>query len=135
MTDATGRLCVWDLEIVVADTISNNQFDAQGVLGLAPGSGKNSIVQALYDQGVIQNKIVGLNFENPEDNDQVSRVSFGEINYNEVEGGRDGLNYYQNLAIDKWGVYMDDILYNDVDISTGAGGGKIALIDSGSTSI
>jgi hypothetical protein len=44
-------------------------------------------------------------------------VLIGGINYAEVEGGVDGLNYYNNLAIDKWGLMMDDLLYNGIDVT------------------
>lgn len=61
-------------------------------------------------------------------------VQFGGINYKEVYNGEDGLNYYSNLAIGKWGLLMDDLLYNDIDV-TGDHQAKLALIDSGNTSI
>lgn len=44
------------------------------------------------------------------------------------------MNYYQNLAIGKWGVLMDDFLYNGIDM-TGDHQAKLALIDSGNTTI
>ena len=56
------------------------------------------------------------------------------MNINEVEGGYDGINYYSNLAIGKWGLLMDDFLYNDIDM-TGDHSAKLGLIDSGNTSI
>ena len=68
------------------------------------------------------------------DNDQRSQVQIGGINYDEVGGGADGLNYYNNLAIGKWGLLMDDFLYNDIDV-TGDHAAKLALIDSGNNSI
>ena len=61
-------------------------------------------------------------------------ISFGQIDYSEVVGGEKGLNYYSNLAIDQWGLLMDDFLYNGTDMTLDAGA-KIALIDSGNTSI
>lgn len=51
-----------------------------------------------------------------------------------MEGGYDGINYYSNLAIGKWGLLMDDFLYNDIDM-TGDHSAKLGLIDSGNTSI
>lgn len=44
------------------------------------------------------------------------------------------MNYYSNLAVGKWGLLMDDFLYNGIDM-TGDHTAKIALIDSGNTSI
>jgi hypothetical protein len=38
-TDQTGRLCVKDLDIMVADTIIYSEFSAEGVLGLSPSKG------------------------------------------------------------------------------------------------
>jgi len=78
--------------------------------------------------------IVGINYENPSDVSQRSQISIGGINIKEVEGGYDGINYYNNLAIGKWGLLMDDFLYNDIDM-TGDHSAKLGLIDSGNTSI
>ena len=44
-------------------------------------------------------------------------VQFGGINYAEVYNGGEGLNYYSNLAIGKWGLLMDDLLYNNIDVT------------------
>jgi hypothetical protein len=77
---------------------------------------------------------VGLNFENPEDKSAVSTVTFGYWDYGEIFGGEDGLNWYPNTATSHWGVIMDDVQYNNQDIQ-GTVGGKLALIDSGNTSI
>jgi hypothetical protein len=77
---------------------------------------------------------VGLNFENPEDKGSVSTVTFGYWDYPEIFGGEDGLNWYPNSATSHWGVIMDDVQYNNQDIQ-GTVGGKLALIDSGNTSI
>ena len=77
---------------------------------------------------------MGLNFENPEDRGAVSTVTFGYWDYNEIFGGEEGLNWYPNTATSHWGVIMDDVQYNNQDIQ-GAVGGKLALIDSGNTSI
>lgn len=109
----TGSMCLRDMNILVANNIITSSWEPQGVLGLAPGQGANSFVQRLYDQGAIKQRVVGLNFENPDDTDQASTVTFGELDYNQIEGGVDGLNYYNNLGVDKWGLLMDDFLYGD----------------------
>ena len=44
------------------------------------------------------------------------------------------MNYYSNLAVGKWGLLMDDFMYNGIDM-TGDHFAKIALIDSGNFSI
>ena len=61
-------------------------------------------------------------------------ISLGAVDFNEVEGGQDGLNYYTNLAVGKWGLLMDDFMYSGIDM-TGDHFAKIALIDSGNFSI
>lgn len=88
----------------------------------------------MQKQKVIKDAIVGFNYEDPEEISQVSQVSFGEINCNEIEGGCENANYYSNLGRDKWGLLIDDFLYNDQDMTNGQKA-KIALIDSGNVSI
>ena len=51
-----------------------------------------------------------------------------------MEDGINGVNYYSNLAINKWGLLMDDFLYNEVDMTRNHKA-KLALIDSGNSSI
>lgn len=63
-----------------------------------------------------------------------SQVLIGGVNYEEVQDGANGMNYYSNLVIDKWGLMMDDLNYNNQDM-TGPHHAKIALIDSGNSSI
>ena len=110
-------------------------FPANGVIGLAPTKDlETNFIEMLQSQGVIKNKVVGINLENPLDTNQKSRISIGQIDYNEVEGGVNGLNYYNNRAVGKWGLQMDDFLYDDIDM-TALAGAKIGLIDSGNTSI
>lgn len=111
-------------------------MSANGVLGLAPSHGDNSIVKALQNNGAFPDNraIIGLNFENPEDTDQKSTVSIGTINYNEIEEGEAGLNYYKNMAVGKWGLFMDDFRYGGEEVNTN-GHAMIALIDSGNYSI
>jgi hypothetical protein len=41
------------------------QFEAQGILGLAPSMDGRSYVEQLYNQGEIPRMLVGLNFEDP----------------------------------------------------------------------
>ena len=78
--------------------------------------------------------MVGLNFEDPNDRNSVSTVTFGYIDFNEVQGGEDGLNYYTNIGVDHWAVMMDDVQYNKMGLDSSAGG-RMAIIDSGNTSI
>lgn len=104
------------------------------MFGLAPTNDDRAYINQLWNQGQVADLKVGLNFENPEDKDQVSTVTFGYWDYSEVFGGEEGLNWYPNTAKTHWGVLMDDVSYNNQDIQ-GSVGGKLALIDSGNTSI
>ena len=61
--------------------------------------------------------IIGLNYEDPLDTTQRSQINIGKVNYDEVVFGSLGVNFYSNLAVDAWGLLMDDIKYNGVDVS------------------
>lgn len=56
------------------------------------------------------------------------------MQYSEVDGGAEGLNYYTNLGLQQWGLLMDDFLYDGEDMTNGQRA-KIALIDSASVGI
>jgi hypothetical protein len=57
-------------------------MDAVGVVGLAPSDAPSSIVNQLQKFDVIDNRIVGINYENPSDVSQDSKISFGTIDFN-----------------------------------------------------
>lgn len=132
-TKASGTFCVDSQEFLLATSV-DGEFNANGVVGLAPSGSSKSYVQSLKKNGQIKQAIVGINFEDPLDTDQKSIINFGSVNFEEVEGGESALNYYSNLAIGKWGLLMDDFAYNGMDL-TGDHHAKIALIDSGNFSI
>ena len=75
-----------------------------------------------------------MNYEDPQDLSSISTISFGYFDYNQIDGGEDGMQYYSNIGLNHWAVLMDDIQYGTVPIG-GNGGGKMALVDSGNTSI
>lgn len=110
---ASARLCVKDLPFILAPIVKDvNTY--QGVLGLARGrADRPGYVQLLKKQGVIDHAIVSFNFEDPEEWSQMSQVAFGEILYSEIDGGAEKTNYYTNLGREKWGLLIDDFLYND----------------------
>jgi len=93
-----ARLCVNEMPFIYAPIVADENT-YQGMLGLARGS-KNSInyVKLLYMQGIISKPIVSLNFEDPMDKHQISQVGFGEILYDEIEYGENGINVYSNLG-------------------------------------
>lgn len=97
-----------------------------------------SYVNALWDQGTIGSRIVGLNFENPLDNKAASKISFGHIDLNEIDKGQKGLRYYTNYATDNsgWGIVMDNVKYMGANMTTDqTSNAKIAFIDSANISI
>lgn len=101
---------------------------------MAPGSNEESFVNHLFEQGQIPKRVVGLNFEDPTDRSQVSTITFGYIDYNQIRGGEDGFNYYSNIGLNHWAVMLDDMQYNRMGLSNG-NSAKMAVIDSGNTSI
>ena len=68
------------------------------------------------------------------DNMQISQVGFGEILYDEVENGEDGVNVYSNLGRNQWALRIDDLMYKGRDMTKGQKA-KLALIDSASLGI
>jgi len=87
----------------------NGHFSANGIVGLAPGGNEESFVNHLFEQGQIPKRVVGLNFEDPTDRSQVSTITFGYIDYNQIRGGEDGFNYYSNIGLNHWAVMLDDM--------------------------
>ena len=43
-------------------------------------------------------------------------MTFGEYDYNQIEGGENGLNQYLNKADNQWAIMMDDVKYGNIDI-------------------
>lgn len=68
-------------------------------------------------------------------------VTFGEIEYNKIPNGKDGLNYFSNVGMNSWAVVIDHLSYNNASISPEIEflddfvHLKIAYIDSGNSSI
>lgn len=130
--DNTGRLCVRNMPFISVTGIIGD-FSANGIFGLAPHMHERSFVNQLYMQGEIEDKVVGLNYEDAANKQQVSTVTFGYIDYNQIEGGQDGFNYYNNIGLNYWAVLMDDVTY--IDQGLGTSGPMMAIIDSGNTTI
>lgn len=132
----SGRLCIRSYPFVLADNreVVIDGTPIGGVLGLSPARTNHNYVLKLKEQGIINRAIVGINYEAWGDTHQRSRVSFGYIDFDEIEDGEDGANYYSNLGRDKWGLMMDDFYYNNVDMTEGQGP-KIALLDSANVTI
>lgn len=65
----------------------------------------------------------------------MSTVSFGYVDYTEVQRGADGFQYYDNIGINHWALLLKDVQYKGVDLSDANQGARMAVIDSGNTSI
>ena len=95
------------------------EFTANGIVGLAPGLSDKSYVEQLFKQGQIEKRIVGLNYEDPTDKAVQSAVTFGYIDYGEMEKGEEGLYKYSNVGVDTWSLLMDSVQYGDTILSLG----------------
>ena len=91
------------MPFVLANAIVG-EYNANGIIGLAPHMHEKSYVVQLFEQGQIEEKIIGLNYEDPQDTSLESTIQFGYIDYSEIQGGEDGLNYYSNIGLDVWAV-------------------------------
>ena len=120
--------------IAVHEIVGN--FEANGIIGLTPNRNEHSFIHQLFDSHNITNYRIGLNFENHEDQQQMSTITFGYWDVNEISEGLNGLNYYQNIAKDenKWAILLEDIQYDTADIAMSVEGKK-AYIDTGNSSI
>jgi hypothetical protein len=136
LTLSTGRLCVQDMPFVHAQDyrIAVDGSEVGGIVGLAPKDGEQNYVRQLYDQRKINYPLVGINYEPWGVRGLQSRISFGFIDFSEIEDGENGLNFYSNLGRDHWGLMMDDLMYNGMDMTDGQGP-KVAIIDSGNITI
>ena len=99
------------MPFLLVDRVIGN-FEANGIIGLAPGDDEKNYIHQLYAQGVVEELKVGLNFENPADFDSQSKIAFGGWDYSQIYGGEDGLNYYPNGASEYWGVRIGDVSYD-----------------------
>lgn len=75
-TDNTGSYCLKEHKFLLANRVFG-EFEANGVVGLAPSGGDNSIIEQLYNSGQIKEKIIGINYENTLDTDQQSAIILG----------------------------------------------------------
>jgi len=93
-----GGLCLKNHKFVAVEKIKGGEFAANGILGLAPSRDEKSFVRQLFDNGVIDQEVVSLNLEDPNDKSIDSTIGFGEIDGSQIIGGEDGLRYYSNVG-------------------------------------
>ena len=74
-TDKSGKLCVRQMPFLAVDEITG-EFGANGILGLAPSSDKRSFINQLYNQGQINQKMIGFNYKYHH-----QEISFGKIDF------------------------------------------------------
>jgi hypothetical protein len=65
----------------------------------------------------------------------MSTITFGHFDYSQITGGQEGTRYYQNQGQSEWSVTMDDVMYGAKDIEGRGRSMKLAIIDSGNTTI
>lgn len=65
----------------------------------------------------------------------MSTVTFGHFDYSQIDGGENAVRYYENQGLNEWSVTMDDVMYGLRDIEGRSRSAKIAIIDSGNTTI
>jgi len=65
----------------------------------------------------------------------MSTVTFGHFDYSQIDGGESAVRYYENQGSNEWSVTMDDVMYGLKDIEGRSRSAKIAIIDSGNTTI
>lgn len=82
-SQSTGRICARQLDFVAVNEVFGS-FPANGIVGLAPSFQSPSIVSKLWAQDQMEDNIIGLNYENPEDVSSISTVHIGYYDYNEV---------------------------------------------------
>lgn len=63
------------------DDQGDSPFEAEGVLGLAPGGAVKTYINGLKRDGVIDREVVGLNLEDPRDTDRRSSLDFGAFDF------------------------------------------------------
>ena len=61
---------------VAIEKIKGGEFGANGILGLAPSWDEKSFVQQLFDNEVINKKVVSLTLEDPNDKSIQSTLGF-----------------------------------------------------------
>ena len=67
----TGKYCVENFDFIASKEVIGN-FEANGIIGLAPVNDGRSIVRALKKSKQMESTIIGLNFEDPLDTSQRS---------------------------------------------------------------
>ena len=147
LTLSSGRLCVPDMPFLHAKEyrITVDGTEVGGIVGLGPYSHSlagtaysnkydSNLVWRMYHEEVIDYPIVGINYEPWGVRGLQSKLTFGYLDYTQIEDGEDGLNYYSNLGRDNWGLMMDDFMYNGIDMTEGQGP-KVAIIDSGNVTL
>ena len=119
-TYESGRLCVTNQTFLAVERIQGN-FNANGILGLAPVEGERSIVQQMRKQGIISKEIISINYEDPNDLLQQSTIMFGGIDDNQVVNGTAGFTYFSNIGIYEWSLLMNHLHYDGIHTISGRG--------------
>lgn len=110
-------MCSQNQLFLAVDSVAGG-FQAQGFVGLGPEGLTEglSLPQNLYYNKDIEGLRVGLNYENPDDFDRVSTITFGYYDLNHVENAEDGLVGFKNIGTDNWTVMLNSIQYDGKDL-------------------
>ena len=66
--------------MLIADIIQpKDQFQHHGVIGLAPGYDRNSLVYSLFDQKAIESLVISISLD-----DDIPDIIFGELDYSKI---------------------------------------------------
>ena len=132
-TDASGRMCVRGQKFLAVNDIEGD-FEANGIIGLAPVNDDRNYIRSLFFQGQILEQRIGLNIEDPNDVRQISTITVGYFDYDQIIGGEDGFNYYANLGLQVWAILMQNVKYDHFGLTENSLG-RMAILDTGNTSI
>lgn len=87
-------------------------------IGLAPSSSEDySYINALVDDGTMEDAIIGLSYQPYSTSDKNSTIQFGFIDNNQVEGGSSAMKKFNNIGIRSWGFEIDKVSYDEKEIS------------------
>ena len=72
---------------------------SNGLIGIAPIHGRESFINALWEENIISDKVVGLSYGD-------SRIDLGFIDGTNVQNGTAALIEFSNVRSDVWALQM-----------------------------
>ena len=123
-----GGLCVRK-QVFVAINKLNFTTHSEGFVGLAPEieGDDQSYIMSLYKQGQILERKVGLNFEDANNVNKVSQITFGY--FDETEISEEGLTKFINYGKETWTTKVRQLKIGDSRVQN-SDDTRIAHIDT-----